>query len=66
MYKKVKLNHEGIDQYGCMWTPFEVDYFAMQEDGTCVICGETLSSGWLCLDGGDEVCDKHVTILDKR
>ena len=50
----------GIDCHGNHWTQFEVDYLADQTDGECVICGAVLSSGWMCLDGADEVCDKHV------
>ena len=42
------------------WTQFEVDYFAEQDDGECAICGEILTSGWMCLDGGEEICDEHV------
>jgi hypothetical protein len=51
----------GEDKDGCMWTQFEVDYFAEQEAGECSICGKEIESGWMCLDGGDEVCDEHVT-----
>lgn len=51
----------GTDQNGCAWLQFEVDYFAEQEDGECSICGATIFKGWLCMDGGDEVCDEHVT-----
>ena len=50
----------GTDAYGNSWTQFEVDYLAEQTDGECDICGATLSEGWMCLDGGDEVCDSHV------
>jgi hypothetical protein len=50
----------GTDENGCEWIQFEVDYLAEQEDGECSICGQTLSSGWTCLDGGEEVCDSHV------
>ncbi len=52
----------GTDEHGCQWVEFTVDYGAEQEDGECCICGKPLSSGWLCLDGGDEVCDKHVEL----
>ena len=52
----------GTDEHGCQWTEFTVDYGAEQEDGECSICGETLSSGWMCLDGGDEVCADHVEL----
>ncbi len=50
----------GTDQHGCVWIQFEVDYLAEQEDGECSICGAELSEGWMCLDGGDEVCDEHI------
>jgi hypothetical protein len=50
----------GEDKDGNHWIQFEVDYFAEQEDGKCCICGATLSSGWMCLDGGDEVCKDHI------
>jgi hypothetical protein len=52
----------GQDLNGLFWTQFEVDYFAEQLDGECDICQATISSGWLCLDGGEEVCSDHVTI----
>lgn len=29
-------------------------------EGTCALCGEETSRGWLCLSGGMEVCDKHI------
>jgi hypothetical protein len=50
-----------VDRHGCKWVEFSVDYLALQEDGECTICGATLSRGWLCLDGGGEVCSDHVT-----
>lgn len=50
----------GIDQNGNAWTEFFVDAFAGQEWGDCAICGNNIGSGWMCLDGGDEVCDSHV------
>ena len=52
----------GKDKHGNTWIQFEVDYLALQEDGCCSICNASLSSGWQCLDGGEEVCDKHVDI----
>ena len=52
----------GTDCDGNVWTQYEVDYLAEQEDGECTICGEQLQDGWLCLDGGDEVCNYHVEI----
>ena len=51
----------GTDQYGNAWIEFEVDKLAEQTTGECSICGMTIYSGWLCLDGGEEVCDEHVT-----
>mgnify|MGYP003148104174 CR=1 FL=1 len=50
----------GIDRDGNTWIEFVVDYFAEQVDGECAICGETLSQGWMCLNGGDEVCSSHI------
>lgn len=54
----------GVDQHGCRWMEFTVDYGALEEDGECSICGKTISAGWLCLDGGDEMCAKHVELPD--
>jgi hypothetical protein len=50
----------GTDENGCYWIEFEVDYFAEQEPGECSICGAELASGWMCLDGGEEVCSEHI------
>ena len=50
----------GVDEHGNSWIQFEVDYFAEQNDGECSICGEILTYGWMCLDGGEEICDEHV------
>jgi hypothetical protein len=50
----------GVDEHGNSWIQFEVDYFAEQDDGECAICGEVLIYGWMCLDGGEEICDEHV------
>ena len=52
--------HTGTDKNGNNWTEFEVDYLANQVDGECSICGATLTSGWVCLDGGEEVCAEHI------
>ena len=54
----------GIDSNGNSWVQFEVDYLAEQTDGECCICSTVLSEGWLCLDGGEEVCSKHVQFPD--
>jgi hypothetical protein len=54
----------GTCQHGCRWIEFEVDYFADQLPGVCDICGETLESGWLNLDGGEEICSEHVEFAE--
>ncbi|MEK6862325.1 MAG: hypothetical protein AABY07_10270 [Nanoarchaeota archaeon] len=43
---------------------FEVDHLAEQNTGGCCICGAELESGWMCLDGGDEVCSEHIDIVN--
>ncbi len=50
----------GTDEHGNRWIEFEVDAFAEQSAGECSICGAELESGWMCLDGGEEVCDDHI------
>ena len=50
----------GTAENGAIWIQFEVDYLAEQTDGECIICKETLTSGWMCLDGADDICDEHV------
>ena len=67
MNKRIKLHDvegfarlSGIDEDGCTWIQFEVDVFAGQEFGECSICGAILSSGWMCMDGGEEVCEAHI------
>lgn len=56
----------GIDFQGNQWIEFEVDWFAEQETGVCEICGAELEFGWLCLDGGGEVCDSHIVFTQSR
>ncbi len=56
----------GIDKDGNNWVEFEVDYLAEQEDGECSICGTPLSAGWMCLDGGEEVCSEHITFAHDK
>ena len=50
----------GTDEQGNHWREFHVDYLAEQSDGVCSKCGKGLSSGWMCLDGGEEICGEHV------
>ena len=52
----------GIAENGAKWIQFEVDYFAEQQDGECSECGAVLTGGWMCLDGGEEVCGNHITL----
>ena len=52
----------GTDTNGNTWTQFEVDYLAAQDDGMCSICAATLTDGWVCLDGGEEICSSHVIL----
>lgn len=52
----------GTDEHGNQWITFEVDHFAEQLPGQCAICDAELEAGWLCLDGGEEVCDHHVSL----
>jgi hypothetical protein len=58
------VHKDGIDEHGNAWTMFTVDYLAEQEPGECVICGAELEEGWMCLDGGNEVCASHVEIAE--
>ena len=53
----------GTADNGSKWIQFEVDYLAEQTDGLCSICGNILSSGWMCLDGGEEVCSEHIELI---
>lgn len=69
----------GTDQFGNQWTEFTLDPHAEDCDcappecdpdtcprfGTdCCVCGARFSSGWVCLDGGDECCDDCVEFVD--
>lgn len=49
----------GSDANGNRWIEFEVDAFGGYP-GECAICGAEIDSGWMCLDGGEEVCASHV------
>ena len=53
----------GIDPYGAFWVPFETDSFADQDTAECAICEAEIESGYLCMDGGEEVCAEHVTVV---
>jgi len=60
------MYRSGTDEHGNTWMEFDVDEFADQSQGTCVICGATLDSGWMCMDGGEEVCDGHVILSGSK
>ena len=55
----------GTDEHGNMWVEFEVDSFAEQLPGECSICGAEVVDGWLCMDGGEEICDTHVEYAEE-
>ena len=54
----------GTDDDGLVWSQFVVDTMAEEAPGTCAICSATLQTGWHCIDGGEEICDTHVTLLE--
>ena len=56
----------GQDEYDLSWIEFETDWFAGELPGTCSICGEEITAGWLCLDGGEEVCASHVNLIESK
>jgi hypothetical protein len=49
----------GTDIDGAAWTTFEQDDAEGLSD--CAVCGVPVWDGWHCMDGGDVVCDEHVT-----
>lgn len=55
----------GTDANGNHWEQFQVDYFAEQVDGVCILCNATLIDGWVCLDDGtEEVCNEHIEFVE--
>lgn len=46
----------GVDTDGAHWTTYDRD----EGDDDCDECGARITSGWLCLDGGETVCSAHV------
>lgn len=62
----------GTDENDCQWIQFKIDPMAGECDcegpecnpetcprfvTECSVCGALVSAGWMCLDGGDEVCE---------
>jgi hypothetical protein len=71
----------GTDQDGNEWTEFELDPFSGDCECAgpecdpdtcprfvtqCSICDAAIGSGWMCLDGGEEVCEEHVLIENEQ
>jgi hypothetical protein len=50
------------DQFGQSWVPIQVDHLAGESNVACVGCEEISTEGWLCLDGGQELCSDHITV----
>jgi hypothetical protein len=50
------------DQFGQTWVHVLVDPFAMQPAVQCGECEVEADQGWLCLDGGGELCVSHIEI----
>jgi hypothetical protein len=49
------------DPNGNQWIQYELDSSEEITD-VCDICDESIESGWLCLDGGEVVCDEHIIL----
>jgi hypothetical protein len=58
----------GYDQFGRLWIEQLICVFEEDDDDTsCPVCRQPLTSGWLLLDGsGTQVCTRHVTIRDPK
>ena len=56
----------GQDEYDLYWIEFETDWFAGGEAGECSICSKEITEGWLCLDGGEEVCSSHINLIESK
>ena len=41
---------------GLTWAEFKVDEFAEQQNGNCWACNSEMSEGFMCMDGGEELC----------
>jgi len=51
----------GTDEHGNAWLEYTLETL---EDGpdTCDICEAEIESGWLCMDGGEVVCNEHIIL----
>jgi hypothetical protein len=54
------------DQFGQLWVPIQVDHFAEQSSVDCSVCHNIGDDGWLCLDGGQELCPCHVMVTTEE
>lgn len=52
----------GTDPSGNKWIEWDTDGSECSHD-YCEICHAFLESGWVCLDGGEVVCDLHVSFV---
>ena len=68
-----------LDYPGVAWSHYEVDPYTRECEcegpecdpdtcprmsDTCETCGTPFSSGWVCMDGGETVCDDCVTVVE--
>ena len=49
-----------VDEHGCKFIEFEVDWLAGEDVDCCHVCEIAIEEGWLCLDGGEVYCYEHV------
>ena len=76
---RVDEDGSDLDHPGIAWSAYAVDPFTRECEcegpecdpdtcprlsDTCEECGATFSSGWVCLDGGETVCDDCVTVVE--
>jgi hypothetical protein len=58
--KHFSFGRNGVDmQYGLRWLEFELGQ-DQDQDQECTICGQHITTGWLCIDSGMCVCHEHV------
>jgi hypothetical protein len=56
------LASAGEDQYGRAWIP--VEKFQDQPPIHCIFCDKVVTIGWMCMDGGEEICVDHMAIRE--
>jgi len=50
----------GTDEQGNAWIEYVLEPEDLGDYDVCDICGAEIESGWLCMDGGEVVCDEHI------